>query len=106
MHKQAPGEMKRLPAEEGVLVLAPTAGEAALRPNGVSAMPAIRVMLVDDHPMFRAGIRALLQTVSDVEIVAEAGDGREALRLIMGHRPDVVLMDLLMPGLNGLDATA
>ncbi|HKI32153.1 MAG TPA: response regulator transcription factor [Gemmataceae bacterium] len=68
-------------------------------------MAAIRVMLVDDHQLFRAGIRSLLQTVSDVEVVAEAGDGREALSLIAAHRPDVVLMDIMMPGLNGLDTT-
>jgi DNA-binding NarL/FixJ family response regulator len=61
---------------------------------------------VDDHKLFRAGIRSLLQTVSDVEVVAEAGDGREALRLIEAHHPDVVLMDVMMPGLNGLDAAA
>src|SRR6202166_4686087 len=69
-------------------------------------MPNIRILLVDDHKLFRAGIRSLLQTVSGVEVVAEAGDGREALRLIEAHRPDVVLMDFMMPGLNGLDATA
>lgn len=69
-------------------------------------MSTIRVLLVDDHKLFRAGIRSLLQTVSGVEVVAEAGDGREALRLIEAHRPDVVLMDVMMPGLNGLDATA
>jgi DNA-binding NarL/FixJ family response regulator len=69
-------------------------------------MPAIRVLIVDDHKLFRAGIRSLLQAVSGVEVVAEAGDGREALRLIEAHRPDVVLMDVMMPGLNGLDATA
>src|SRR3981189_1238986 len=69
-------------------------------------MPTIRVLLVDDHKLFRAGIRSLLQTVRDIEIVAEAGDGREALELIEAHSPDVVLMDILMPGLNGLDATA
>jgi RNA polymerase sigma factor (sigma-70 family) len=69
-------------------------------------MPAIRVLLVDDHKLFRAGIRSLLQTVSDIEVVAEAGDGREGLRLIEAHRPDVVLMDIMMPGLNGLDAAA
>jgi DNA-binding NarL/FixJ family response regulator len=66
----------------------------------------IRVLLVDDHKLFRAGIRSLLQTVSGVEIVAEAGDGREGLRLIEAHRPDVVLMDIIMPSLNGLDAAA
>src|SRR5437868_15378812 len=69
-------------------------------------MPAIRVLLVDDHKLFRAGIRSLLQTLNDVEVVGEAGDGREALRLIEAHRPDVVLMDIMMPGLNGLDAAA
>ena len=69
-------------------------------------MSAIRVLLVDDHKLFRAGIRSLLQTVSGVEVVAEAGDGREGLRLIEAHRPDVVLMDIMMPGLNGLDAAA
>jgi len=66
----------------------------------------IRVLLVDDHKLFRAGIRSLLQTVGDIEIVAEAGDGRAALGLAQTHRPDVVLMDILMPGLNGLDAAA
>src|ERR1700676_1380919 len=69
-------------------------------------MATIRVVLVDDHKLFRAGIRSLLQTVSDFEVVAEAGDGREGLRLIKVHRPDVVLMDVMMPGFNGLDATA
>jgi DNA-binding NarL/FixJ family response regulator len=69
------------------------------------AVPKIRVLLADDHKLFRAGIRALLQTVAGAEIVAEASDGREALRLIAAHHPDVVLMDIMMPNLNGLDAT-
>ena len=69
-------------------------------------MPKIRVLLADDHKLFRAGIRALLQTLDDIEVVAEAGDGREALRLAAAHRPDVVLMDIMMPNLNGLDAAA
>src|SRR6202162_4131244 len=69
-------------------------------------MSTIRVMLVDDHKLFRAGIRSLLQTISDIEVVGEAGDGREGLRLIESHRPDVVLMDIMMPSLNGLDAAA
>lgn len=69
-------------------------------------MAKIRVLLADDHKLVRAGIRALLQTVVDVEIVAEAADGREALQLIEAHRPDLTLMDITMPGLNGLDATA
>ena len=69
-------------------------------------MTRIRVLLADDHKLFRAGIRALLQTVPGIEIVAEAADGREALRLIAAHRPDVALMDIMMPNLNGLDAAA
>ena len=66
----------------------------------------IRVLLADDHKMFRAGIRALLKTLDDVDVIAEAGDGREALHLAEKHRPDVVLMDLMMPMLNGFDAAA
>jgi DNA-binding NarL/FixJ family response regulator len=66
----------------------------------------ISVLLADDHKLFRAGIRALLRTVADAEIVGEASDGREALRLIAVHHPDVVLMDIMMPSLNGLDAAA
>jgi DNA-binding NarL/FixJ family response regulator len=72
----------------------------------MSAMPKIRVLLADDHKLFRAGIRALLQTLDDIEVVAEAGDGRDGLRLAAAHRPDVVLMDIMMPNLNGLDAAA
>jgi DNA-binding NarL/FixJ family response regulator len=72
----------------------------------MSTMSKIRVLIVDDHKLFRAGIRALLQTVADIEVVAEAGDGREGVRLAETHRPDVVLMDILMPDLNGLDAAA
>ena len=72
----------------------------------MSASSKIRVLLTDDHKLFRAGIRAVLQTLGDVEVVAEAADGREALRLVAAHRPDVILMDILMPSLNGLDAAA
>ena len=66
----------------------------------------IRVILADDHGLFRAGIRALLQTVPGIEIVAEAADGREALRQIAAGHPDVVVLDMMMPNLNGLDAAA
>src|SRR5476649_2958889 len=69
-------------------------------------MRPIRILIADDHELMRAGIRSLLEKVSDVEVVAEAGDGREALRLIEEHRPDVVVMDIMMPELNGLEATA
>ena len=69
-------------------------------------MKPIRVLLADDHDLFRAGIRALLQDLAGIEVVAEAGSGREAIRLCQAHHPDVVLMDIMMPELNGLDATA
>jgi DNA-binding NarL/FixJ family response regulator len=66
----------------------------------------IRVLLADDHELFRAGIRSLVQTFDGIEIVAEASDGREVLELCQTHKADVVLMDIIMPQLNGLDATA
>jgi DNA-binding NarL/FixJ family response regulator len=69
-------------------------------------MPPIRVLLADDHALVRAGIRALAQNLSGIEIVAEAVDGRDALALIKSHQPDLVLMDISMAGLNGLEATA
>jgi DNA-binding NarL/FixJ family response regulator len=65
-----------------------------------------RVLLADDHTLVRAGIRSLLQDLPDIQVVAEAGEGREALRLIGVHRPDVVLIDIAMPGLNGLEVAA
>jgi DNA-binding NarL/FixJ family response regulator len=65
----------------------------------------IRVLLADDQALVRAGFRALLDAQDDVEVVAEAGDGAEAVRLAARHRPDVVLMDIRMPGLDGLEAT-
>lgn len=64
------------------------------------------VLLADDHTLVRAGIRALVEKLSDVEVIAEAKDGREALHLIREHRPDLVLMDIAMPGLNGYEATS
>jgi DNA-binding NarL/FixJ family response regulator len=66
----------------------------------------IRVLLADDHALVRAGIRSLLQHNAEIQVVAEAGEGHEALRLIEKHKPNVVLMDIDMPGLNGLEATA
>jgi DNA-binding NarL/FixJ family response regulator len=62
-------------------------------------------LLADDHKLVRAGIRSLLERLPDIEVVAEASDGREALRLIGEHRPQIVLMDIAMPELNGLEAT-
>jgi RNA polymerase sigma factor (sigma-70 family) len=69
-------------------------------------MELIRVLLADDHDLVRAGFRSLVQSFGGVHVVAEADDGREALRLIELHRPHVVLMDIMMPSLNGLEATA
>jgi DNA-binding NarL/FixJ family response regulator len=69
-------------------------------------MTPIRVILADDHALFRAGVRALLASIPGVEVVAEASDGHEALRLVQQHQPRLVLMDIAMPGLNGLEATA
>ncbi|HEX8202318.1 MAG TPA: response regulator transcription factor [Isosphaeraceae bacterium] len=69
-------------------------------------MRPIRVLLADDHALVRAGFRALLRGLDGIEVVAEAGHGREALARIEALRPDVVLMDIMMPELNGLDATA
>jgi DNA-binding NarL/FixJ family response regulator len=68
-------------------------------------MAAIRILLTDDHQLVRASLRSLLTEFAGVEVVAEAGDGREALELIPQHHPDIVLMDISMPGLNGLEAT-
>ncbi|MGB8644828.1 MAG: response regulator transcription factor [Anaerolineae bacterium] len=69
-------------------------------------MKPIRVLLADDHNLVRAGIRALLQNVPEVQVVAEAANGREVLERVAQIHPDVVLMDIAMPELNGLDATA
>src|SRR5215510_4756242 len=69
-----------------------------------SEVPRIRILAVDDHPLFRNGIAALLATQPDMELVAEASDGREAVQQYRTHRPDVTLMDLQMPEMSGLDA--
>ena len=68
-------------------------------------MGKIRVFLADDHRIFREGIRSLLEKVPDIEVVGEADDGLEAVASVSRLIPDVVLMDITMPGLNGLDAT-
>ena len=66
-------------------------------------METIRVLIADDHTLVRAGIRALLQGLEGVEVVAEAGDGREALALVEAHRPDILLTDIAMPHMSGLE---
>jgi DNA-binding NarL/FixJ family response regulator len=65
----------------------------------------IRVLLVDDQALLRAGLRVLLESEDDIAVVGEAGDGEEGIALARETRPDVVLMDISMPGLDGLDAT-
>ncbi len=69
-------------------------------------MKPIRILLADDHALVRAGLRSLLESLPEVEVVAEAGDGREALRLAATHHPHIALLDIAMPELNGLEAAA
>jgi DNA-binding NarL/FixJ family response regulator len=66
--------------------------------------PTIRIMTVDDHPLYRDGVAALLALHPDFELVAEGGDGKQAVELFRVHRPDVTLMDLSMPGMCGAAA--
>ncbi len=68
-------------------------------------MSSIRVLIADDHAIIRDGVRALLALSDDMAVVGEAGDGREAVELARRLKPDVILMDIAMPGLGGLEAT-
>lgn len=69
-------------------------------------MSSTRILLADDHGLFRAGLRVLLETMPGMQVVAEAGNGREALQWVAAQQPHLVLMDIGMAGLNGLEATA
>jgi len=64
----------------------------------------IRILAVDDHPLLRDGLAALIGNEQDMELIAEASNGREALALFRQHKPDITLMDLQMPEMNGIDA--
>jgi two-component system response regulator NreC len=68
-------------------------------------MAQIRIVLADDHTIIRSGLRLLLEQQSDFKVVAEAEDGRQAVQLVSKHRPDVVILDIGMPQLNGIEAT-
>ena len=68
-------------------------------------MIAIRILLVDDHAVVRSGLRQFLMVNKDLEMVAEASDGAEAVQMTSLHKPDVILMDLMMPGMDGITAT-
>ena len=67
-------------------------------------MAALRVLIAEDHALVRAGLRKLLESLAGVEVVGEAGDGRDALAQVGAKKPDVALLDIAMPGLNGLEA--
>ena len=68
-------------------------------------MSRLRVVIADDQPLMRAGFKTVLEATGSIEVVAEAGDGEEAIRAVETHRPDVVLMDIRMPGIDGIEAT-
>lgn len=68
-------------------------------------MPSIRILLADDHEVVRDGVRALLEKQSDMTVIGEASDGRETVQLAEEHAPDVVVMDIAMPNMNGIEAT-
>ena len=68
-------------------------------------MSKIRVLIADDHAILREGLKALLSLADDIEVVGEAADGEQAVEQVRALRPDLVLMDVAMPGLGGLEAT-
>jgi DNA-binding NarL/FixJ family response regulator len=68
-------------------------------------MDAIRILIADDHPLFRDGLRVLLESVPDMQVIGEAATGDEALAEAHTLQPDVTLMDIKMPGRNGIEAT-
>jgi len=69
-------------------------------------MNPIRILLADDHGLVRAGIRALLQNIANVQVIAEASDGYQAVQLVAEQHPDIAMLDVAMKGMNGIEATA
>lgn len=69
-----------------------------------SSVDTLRVVLADDHQIMREALAGLLESASDIEVIAEAGDGKEAVELARVHRPDVVVLDVTMPRMNGVEA--
>lgn len=65
----------------------------------------IKILIVDDHRLFRQSLRAVIESAPDMAVLAEAGDGIEALEILRDKRPDIVLMDVEMPGMDGIEAT-
>ena len=86
-------------------MLSPMDGSSA-RSAGAEAPPRIRVLLVDDHKVVRRGLRGFFELLDDIDVVGEAEDGRQAVDSVEALQPDVVLMDLLMPVMDGIAATA
>lgn len=68
-------------------------------------MESIRVMIADDHALFRAGLCSLLDSIADIEVVGEAATGQQVLTLASERQPDVILMDIQMPGMDGIETT-
>jgi DNA-binding NarL/FixJ family response regulator len=90
------------------LVEPPASGHAAavLQPDVQQKHAKVRLLLVDDHAMVREGLRSVLESYDDVEIVGEASNGEDALSLVERLRPALVVMDINMPKMNGIEATA
>ena len=79
--------------------------ESEVKSNDIGIVGTIRVLCVDDHPLVRKGIASILANEPDMVLVAEANNGREAVKLFKEHKPDVTLMDLRMPDIDGTSAT-